>query len=134
MMMTAFHDIETVLVALLVTTLCCTAIIVFAAQTKYDFTSWIGIMCVASVGLFLFGIIAVVAYIFFHVRWLYLIYAFVAAAFFMIFLAIDVQMILGGRQHEIHPEEYIYAAVQVFLDILYIFWMCLALSGSASRN
>lgn len=101
MMITAYHDFVSVLLALLVTTLCCTAIIVFAVQIKYDLTSLIGIMFLAGFGLLVFGIVAVIALVAFGIYWLYLIYAFVAAVFFMIFLAIDVQMVMGGRRYEI---------------------------------
>lgn len=40
------------------------------------------------------------------------------------------QTIMGGRKHEVSPEDYIFAAIQVFLDIVYIFWMLLTLFGS----
>jgi FtsH-binding integral membrane protein len=42
-------------------------------------------------------------------------------------------MIMGGRKYEISPEDHIFAAIQVFLDIIYIFWMLLTLIGGASK-
>uniref|UniRef100_A0A914PT82 Uncharacterized protein n=1 Tax=Panagrolaimus davidi TaxID=227884 RepID=A0A914PT82_9BILA len=42
MVIVSFHDVESVLIALIITTCASAAIIVFAFQTKYDFTSWIG--------------------------------------------------------------------------------------------
>jgi protein lifeguard len=36
---------------------------------------------------------------------------------------------MGGRKYEISPEDYIFAAIQVFLDIIIIFWYLLAIFG-----
>ncbi|KHJ99326.1 hypothetical protein OESDEN_00667 [Oesophagostomum dentatum] len=43
-------------------------------------------------------------------------------------------MLMGGRKYEISPEDHIFAAVQIFLDIVYIFWMLLSLFGSSNRD
>ena len=51
----------------------------------------------------------------------------------MQYLAIDVQMVIGGKQYEIGPEDYVFGATQLFIDIIYIFWMILTLVGGASR-
>ncbi|KAK5976826.1 hypothetical protein GCK32_004046 [Trichostrongylus colubriformis] len=40
---------------------------------------------------------------------------------FMLFLAVDIQKILGGRKYEISPEDYVYAALMLFVDIYEIF-------------
>lgn len=40
-MITAFHQIEVVMLALVITTLCCGSIIIFAMQTKYDITRYV---------------------------------------------------------------------------------------------
>lgn len=39
-------------------------------------------------------------------------------------------MIMGGKKYEISPEEHIFASIQVFLDILFIFWNMLTLFGT----
>ncbi|RCN40108.1 hypothetical protein ANCCAN_13953 [Ancylostoma caninum] len=39
------------------------------------------------------------------------------------------QLIMGGRQFELSPEEYIFAAMQIFLDILNIFLFILQIFG-----
>lgn len=39
-------------------------------------------------------------------------------------------MIMGGRKLEISPEDHIFAAIQLFIDIIYIFWMLLQLFGN----
>jgi FtsH-binding integral membrane protein len=39
---------------------------------------------------------------------------------------------MGGRTHEISPEEHIFAAIVLFLDIIQIFWFILAIFGDRS--
>ena len=43
------------------------------------------------------------------------------ALLFSMFLIYDTQMIMGGKKHEISPEEHMFAAVQLYVDICYIF-------------
>lgn len=131
MMICSMYKIETVVLTLIITTIVCGAIIVFSMQTKYDITSAMGIVFIASMVLMVFSIVAIIAATVFHVRWLYTVYAGAAALLFMVYLAIDIQMLMGGRKYEISPEDHIFAAIQIFLDIIYIFWMLLTLlSGS----
>jgi FtsH-binding integral membrane protein len=133
MMICAFHNLQAVLLTLVITTLACGSIILFAMQTKYDLTSMMGFMFIASMVLMLFGLVAVVSVVAFHVKILYTIYAGLAALLFMVYLAIDIQMIMGGRKYEISPEDHVFAAIQIFLDIIYIFWMLLQLFGSSNN-
>lgn len=133
MVITAHHKVDTVLLALVICTVCCATVIIFASQTKYDLTDCMGIMFILSMCLLVFGIVAIVARIAFHVGWMYTVYALFASILFMMYLAIDVQMLMGGRKFELSPEDHIFAAVQIFIDIVYIFWMILSLLGSSNN-
>ncbi|KAI1723986.1 inhibitor of apoptosis-promoting bax1 domain-containing protein [Ditylenchus destructor] len=130
MMICSMYQASAVVMCLTITTLCCGAIIIFSSQTKYDLTSMMGIVFIASMVLMIFGLVAMIGVLAFKVRVLYTIYAGLAALLFMFYLAIDVQMIMGGRKYEISPEDHIFASIQIFLDIIYIFWMLLSLFGS----
>lgn len=134
MMITAHYSIESVLMCLIITTVCCGGIILFSMQTKHDLTSMIGFVAIASMVLLVFGIVAIIGVMVFHSRLMYTIYAGLAALLFMVYLAIDIQMIMGGKKFEISPEDHIFAAIQVFLDIIYIFWMLLSLFGGSSNR
>lgn len=46
------------------------------------------------------------------------------------YLVYDTQMVMGGRKHELSPEEHIYGALVLYLDIIYIFISLLSLFGS----
>jgi len=133
-MISAMHSLDSVILCLVITTVCCTGIIIFSMQTKYDLTSMLGFVFIASMVLMVFGLIAIIGSIAFKVRFLYLVYAALAALLFMVYLAIDIQMIMGGRKYEISPEDHIFAAIQLFMDIVSIFWMLLALFGGNNRD
>ncbi|KJH52307.1 hypothetical protein DICVIV_01509 [Dictyocaulus viviparus] len=131
MMITVHHNVVSVLLTLIICTICCGSIIIFSSQTKYDLTNMMGIMFILSMCLMVFGLVAMISAIFFKVPFLYMVYAALASLLFMFYLAIDVQatMLMGGRKYEISPEDHIFASVQIFLDIVYIFWMLLSLLG-----
>jgi protein lifeguard len=38
-------------------------------------------------------------------------------------------MIMGGRKHDLNPEEYIVAALQLYLDVVMIFLFILSIFG-----
>ena len=49
------------------------------------------------------------------------------------FLAYDTQMLMGGRKHELSPEEYIYGAMQLYIDVVYLFLIILSLFGGSNN-
>uniref|UniRef100_A0A914DTP7 Uncharacterized protein n=1 Tax=Acrobeloides nanus TaxID=290746 RepID=A0A914DTP7_9BILA len=113
MMITAMYTVESVLICLVILTISCAVIIIFASQTKIDFTSKLGYIFVFGLFVFILGIVAVVVLVVFKVHWLYMVYAGLAAILFMFYLAIDVQMIMGGKKYEVSSEDYIFAAIQI---------------------
>ena len=44
--------------------------------------------------------------------------AVVAAILFTAYLIYDLQLLMGGRKYQISPDEYIFAAVSIYLDIV----------------
>uniref|UniRef100_A0A0R3X297 ABC2_membrane domain-containing protein n=1 Tax=Hydatigena taeniaeformis TaxID=6205 RepID=A0A0R3X297_HYDTA len=50
------------------------------------------------------------------------------------YLGYDTQMIMGGRKHELSPEEYIYGAMQLYCDVVNLFMIFLSLFGVMSRD
>lgn len=97
----------------------------FAIQTRFDFTSCGGLLFVFSLSLFLFGFIAIFTYS----NILYTVYAWLAAVLFSLFLAYDTQLLIGGRRYELDPEEYVFGALNLYVDIVYLFLIILALFG-----
>jgi len=54
---------------------------------------------------------------------------------FMQYLVVDTQLMVGGHhQYSLSPEEYIFAALNLYLDIINLFMFILLITGSAKRN
>lgn len=89
-----------------------------------------GALFVAVIILFVFGII--VAFI--PNKAAQIAYASAGALLFSIYLIYDTQMMMGGKhKYSISPEEYIFAALNLYLDIINIFIYILSIIG-ASRD
>lgn len=46
------------------------------------------------------------------------------------YLVYDIQMMTGGRRESLSEEEYVYAATQIYVDIVMIFMDLLSLFGN----
>ncbi|KAL3113500.1 hypothetical protein niasHT_013610 [Heterodera trifolii] len=132
MVMTAFYSFESVLMAAGITTVSCVGIALFAMVTKRDITSLLGFVFIATMVLMMLGFLLVLWSSFSYSRPLHIVYASLGALLFMVYLAIDIQMIMGGRKYEISPEEHIFAAIILFMDIVQIFWFILSIFGDRS--
>jgi len=122
---------DTVLWAFGVCAVSCGAVTVFSFNTKYDFTSCAGVLFVCAIVFMIFGIVCMFIPGNSVVR---LVYACIGALLFMVFLAFDTQMIMGGKKLEISPEEHIFAALQLYMDIVQIFLFLLQIIGAGDRN
>ena len=63
-----------------------------------------------------------------------MIYASLGALIFCLYLVFDTQMMLGGKhKYAISPEEYIFAALNLYLDIINLFLYILMLVGGGKK-
>ncbi|XP_037946528.1 protein lifeguard 1-like isoform X3 [Teleopsis dalmanni] len=122
------YESQEVLMAVGITAAVCLALTLFAMQTKYDFTMCGGVLLVAMVVFLIFGIVA----IFVPGKIMTLVYASCGALLFSIYLVYDTQLMMGGEhKYSISPEEYIFAALNLYLDIVNIFMYILTIIGAA---
>uniref|UniRef100_A0A8C1E494 Glutamate receptor, ionotropic, N-methyl D-aspartate-associated protein 1b (glutamate binding) n=1 Tax=Cyprinus carpio carpio TaxID=630221 RepID=A0A8C1E494_CYPCA len=121
----SFYDTDIVMMAIGITVLVCFTVIVFSLQTKYDFTSCYGVLFVCFIVMLFFGILC----IFLYNRILDLIFASVGALIFTCFLAVDTQLLLGNKSLSLSPEEHVFAALNLYLDIIQIFLYILRIFG-----
>nr|CAD2190563.1 unnamed protein product [Meloidogyne enterolobii] len=134
MEITAYHDFSSVFLCFMITAVACGGVSLFATVTDRDLTSCMGIMCMATFCLAMFGfIIALIGIFSWQISTLYVVYATIGAFLFLIWLAIDIQMIMGGKKYELSPEEYIFAVLALFMDIVQIFWFILMIFGGNRR-
>ena len=61
-MISAFYKIESVLIAVGITAFVCLGVTLFSFQTKYDFTSCMGVLFVISLAFLGFGIVCIFTY------------------------------------------------------------------------
>lgn len=89
-----------------------------------------GILFVCLIILFVFGIVLM----FFPGKTMMLVYSSMGVILFSIYLIYDTQMMMGGtHKASISPEEYVFAALTLYLDIINIFVYILSIIG-ASKN
>uniref|UniRef100_A0A8B9QKW1 Protein lifeguard 2 n=1 Tax=Apteryx owenii TaxID=8824 RepID=A0A8B9QKW1_APTOW len=128
-----YYNTKSVLLCLGITALVCLSVTIFSFQTKFDFTSYQGVLFVMLMVLFFGGIILAVILPYQYVPWLHAIYALLGAIIFTMFLAFDTQMLMGNRRYSLSPEEYIFGALNIYLDIIYIFSFFLQFFGSSQE-
>ncbi|KAJ8307268.1 hypothetical protein KUTeg_015352 [Tegillarca granosa] len=125
-----FYDTNSVLVAAGITAAVCLSISLFAIQTKIDFTMCSGLLFALLMVLIFFGFSCIIVYATIgYNRILDCVWGGLAALVFSLFLVYDTQMIVGGRKHELDPEEYVYGALQLYIDVVYLFLIILSLFG-----
>ncbi|XP_054013804.1 protein lifeguard 1 isoform X1 [Hylaeus anthracinus] len=117
-----------VLLAAGITAVVCLSLTLFAFQTKFDFTGLNSILFVAMIIFLLFGIIAMI----WHGKTMTIVYASIGALLFSIYLIYDTQLMIGGNHKiAISPEEYIFAALNLYIDVINIFLYILTIIGTS---
>lgn len=123
----SIYEANEVLLAVGITAAVCLGLTLFAFQTKWDFTVLNGFLFVALLVFVIFGLIAM----FFHGKTIRLVYAAVGALLFSLYLVYDTQLMIGGtHKYTISPEEYIFAALNLYIDVVNIFLYVLSMIGA----
>ncbi|KAM9459463.1 protein lifeguard 1 isoform 1-T1 [Salvelinus alpinus] len=125
----SFHDTTAVVIAMGATVAISFTIIIFSAQTRVDFTICNGILLVLAVDLLMFSFFCC----FFYSNVLQIVYGSLGALLFSLFLAIDCQLVIGRQKYALDPEEYVFAALILYLDIINIFLYLLIIMGGSSK-
>nr|XP_009503443.1 PREDICTED: protein lifeguard 3-like [Phalacrocorax carbo] len=129
----SMYQTSAVLIAMLITAIVAIVVTIFCFQTKVDFTSCPGLFCVLGIVVMVTGIVTAIVLSFKYVSggreglwgatgvpgW-------VSPG---VFLAYDTQLVLGNRKNTLSPEEYIYGALTIYTDIVYIFTFILQIVG-----
>ncbi|XP_068942260.1 protein lifeguard 2-like [Petaurus breviceps papuanus] len=119
-----FYHADEIMWAVGGTALVTWSLTLFALQTKFDFTSLSAILWTILFVLILYGSL----YFFMRSYWLHLIYAALGTLVFSVYLVLDTQLMLGrSLQYALSPEEYVFAALNLYLDITNIFVFILQL-------
>lgn len=124
---TVMFDTPTIMIAGGITAVICLGLTLFAFQTKYDFTTKSGIMLV----ILMVATFAIIIGMFFPPSKIFiLVISSIMAIIMGIFLVIDTQMIVGGTHSiQMSPEEYVFAAINLYMDIINMFLYILMILG-----
>lgn len=125
------HYPEHVILALGLTSSLCFFLILFALQTKIDFTVMGVFLMILTIILLVVTIVA----IFFPSKLIIIIISSAGAIIFSLYLVYDIQLMMGGdHKYSISPEEYIFAALNIYVDLINIFIFILNLIGIFGRD
>ena len=122
---TAEYDPESVFIAALLTAAIVVALTVYAFTTKTDFTVCGGLLFTALTALFFASILS----IFFYSRIVTIIISACSVVLFSIYLIFDTQLILGKGELKLTVDDYIFAAMNLYIDIIRIFLELLKIFG-----
>merc|ERR1719234_900811 len=129
---TSTYDSNEVLMAVGVCAAVTLALTIFAFQTKIDFTAMGGVLIAVLMVFFLFGLIALFLP---QSRTLKLVYASIGAIIFSLYIIYDTQLMVGGSHaYSLSPEEYVFAALNLYLDIINLFMYILQIIGNSRSN
>ncbi|CAB0000017.1 unnamed protein product [Nesidiocoris tenuis] len=118
---------ESVILAVSLTALITFLLTVFSFQTKFDVTGWgTGLFII----LFIFTIVGFIAGFFMPGRTWQLVYGGIGAAIFCLYIIYDTQLMIGGKhKYALSPEEYVFASLNLYLDIVNLFLLLLSIFG-----
>ena len=117
---------NSVLTALFLTIIMVLCLTIYAFWTKSDYTVLGGTLFTALTLL----IISSILLIFIRIELLYMIYIYAGLIIFCIYLLYDVQLLIGKGEHKFGEDDYILAALNLYLDIIGIFVRILAIFGT----
>ncbi|XP_067371761.1 protein lifeguard 3-like [Channa argus] len=129
----SYYETKAVLLAMGITALVCIEVTIFCFQTKVDFTSCGGFLCIASILLMITGTVTAIVLSFQYAPWLHMLYAAIGAVVYTLFLVYNTQLLIGNRELAISPEEYIFGALSLYTDIVHIFLFILQISGTVNE-
>lgn len=126
------YTADSVCMVFLLTMIVTGSLSVYAARTENDFTEMGGYMVMALMCMIGFGLLMM---FFPAVPFLQKVYATFGALLFGGFIVYDTQMILGGKhKFKFSVDDYVFAAINIYLDILNLFLYLLQLFGDRRSN
>lgn len=119
------YTTDSVVKALVATVVMTLALTLYAWQTRVDFTAMGGVMLCLLIGVLMFGIWTAI----FPSQVGQTAYCAAMAVLFAVFIVYDTQMIIGGKHHShaFQTDEWVFAALNVYIDIIQLFLQLLRL-------
>lgn len=124
---TAEYEPVSVFIAAALTAAIVVALTIYACTTKTDFTICGGLLFTCLMALFIASFMS----IFFYNYYVEIIISALSVVLFSVYLIYDTQLILGKGELKLQIDDYIFAAMNLYIDIIRIFLEILRLVGSA---
>lgn len=122
---TSGYSASVVLFAVALTLVTVATLTVYASRTKSDITVYGGVLYVCLM-LIIFG--SLLTWVF-HIPLFELLLTVLSLVLFSIYLVYDIQLLLGNKQKKFSEDDYILAAMNIYLDVMNIFLEILNLLG-----
>ena len=123
---TLYYSVDAVLIAMGSTCIITVGLTLFACQTKVDFTGKGAYIFAIFLVFLCFGFFS----IFFWNRIMQVVYGCIGVLIFSLFLVYDTQLLIGGKKYELTEEEYVFAALSIYIDVIQIFLFILSILGN----
>jgi FtsH-binding integral membrane protein len=120
----SFYDPKVVMLAGIMTLSVTIALTIYAFTTKVDFTFLGGMLFVLSAIMIIWSIFSLIYGVIFNT-----LYCILGIMIYSIYLIFDTQMIIGKFGIEYSIDDYIYAALMIYIDIIQLFLYILQLLG-----
>lgn len=133
-MLSSFYNTKSVVMCLGITAAVCLLVTVFSFQTKFDITSYQGVLFVFCMVMFISSLVLALVLPFQYVPWMDAIYATLGAILFTLFLMFDTQLLMGNKRYAMSPEEYVFATLSIYMDITYMFSFFLQIFGTRQEQ
>uniref|UniRef100_A0A8C7PG48 Protein lifeguard 2 n=1 Tax=Oncorhynchus mykiss TaxID=8022 RepID=A0A8C7PG48_ONCMY len=130
----SYYNTKSVVMCLGITAMVCLTVTLVSFQTKFDVTSCQGVLFSFCMVMMVSGLVLAIALPYGYVPWVHGVYGVLGALLFTMFLAFDTQLLMGNKRYTISPEEYVFATLNIYLDIIYIFSFFLSLFGTERTN
>jgi len=124
-----YFQADAVLIAVGICAAVTLALTLFAFQTKIDFTNCGGMLCALVMILCLAGLLMCFMP---YNKWAMIGYGSAGALIFSLYIVYDTQLMMGGKhKYSLSPEEYVFASLNLYLDIINLFLYILMIIGAA---
>jgi len=129
----AWWSLDVVLMAVAVTGAAVLGLTLAAVFLPWDLTKRGNVLAMAGMVVFFMAFMTFIVGFFFVSKWWYLALSCVFALLFSAYLVYDIQMVMGHKSVKLSPDEYVFASVQIYLDIVLLFLQILTITGIASN-
>jgi len=121
----SFYTMASILLAVFATSMLVGGLTIYAMVTETDFTDMGGYLFCGLMVLMIFGILVM----FFPFPFMHKVYCCFGILLFSFYLIYDTQMITGKGEIQLGVDEYVFGALQLYIDIIQLFLFILQLFG-----